>query len=90
MKLAFARLATSRCSGRSTNSECARVDCIDQIEMTLGEYEKIRSSPVRFAVLPDDQHVFPEVELLVERHRRYWVVVKIGEAGAEATALAGK
>jgi len=71
------------------NCECATVGCIDQIEMTLAEYEKLRRSPVRFAVIPAEEHVFPEVERLVERHRRYWVVEKIGEAGVEAAALAG-
>ena len=70
------------------NCECATVGCINQIEMTLADYERLRASPVRFAVTPSDEHVFPEVEVLVERHRGYWVVEKIGEAGAEAAALA--
>ena len=70
------------------NCECAAVGCVEQIELTLAEYEHLRASPVRFAVMPGEQHVLPEVEMLVERNRRYWVVEKIGEAGVEAAALA--
>ena len=47
------------------------------VELSPEEYEKIRESPTRFFVLPDDDHVVPEVELVVERHPRYWVVEKV-------------
>jgi hypothetical protein len=35
----------------------------------------------RFFVKPDVAHLVPEVEDVVERHERYWVVEKIGVAG---------
>jgi hypothetical protein len=60
--------------------ECASTDCIQRIQMTFGEYEQLRATPTHFAVLPDEQHVFPEVERVVERHDRYWVVEKTGIA----------
>ena len=48
--------------------------------MTPGEYEQLRTKPTHFAVVADDQHVFAEVERVVERTERYWVVEKVGHA----------
>jgi len=59
--------------------ECADPNCDVYIELTQGEYEAIRKSPTRFVVLPD--HVFPEVETIVDDRDRYVVVEKFG-AGA--------
>ncbi|HEY7003418.1 MAG TPA: hypothetical protein VH281_03995 [Gaiellaceae bacterium] len=58
--------------------ECADPDCIDTIELSIAEYEAIRSSPVRFPVKRD--HDYPEFERVVEEHERYVVVEKFGEA----------
>jgi hypothetical protein len=44
--------------------ECGRESCIEQIEMTVAEYENIRSHPDVFAIKPD--HAI----------RRYWTVSK--------------
>jgi hypothetical protein len=60
--------------------ECANEDCFDAIPMTHEEYEAVRAVPTRFFVLPDDAHLVPEAENVVERHERYWVVEKIGVA----------
>lgn len=67
--------------------ECASVDCLERIPMTLGEYEALRESPIRFAVLPSEAHVIPEVEHVVEKTERYWVVEKTGTAGEMAAEL---
>ena len=64
--------------------ECANDECFDKIEMTHEEYESVRAGERRFFVKPDDGHVVSEAELVVERHERYWVVEKIGLAGAIA------
>ena len=64
--------------------ECANEECFETIEMTHGEYEAVRAGGTRFFVKPDDDHVVPEAEIVVERHERYWVVEKIGVAGAVA------
>jgi hypothetical protein len=61
--------------------ECDRLLCIERIRLTVGEYERLRQNPNRFAVAPDDEHVNREVERVVDRTDRYWVVEKIG-AGA--------
>jgi hypothetical protein len=60
--------------------ECADESCTTPMEMSLAEYEKLRSHPNNFAVLPG--HVYDKVEVVVEDHERYVVVQKIGK-GAE-------
>ena len=64
--------------------ECANEECFERIELTHEEYEAVRAGETRFFVKPDDAHVVPEAESVVERHERYWVVEKIGVAGAIA------
>jgi hypothetical protein len=59
--------------------ECASPDCGAYIELAQGEYEAIRQDPTHFFVLPD--HVFPEVETILDDRGRYVVVEKFG-AGA--------
>ena len=44
------------------------------------EYEAIRSDPTHFVVAPGEEHVLPEIERVIRRHARYWVVEKFGEA----------
>jgi hypothetical protein len=64
--------------------ECAITDCSRHLELTREEYEAIRKNPTRFLVLPD--HVFPEVEVVVEDRGQYVIVEKIGRAGRVAGA----
>jgi hypothetical protein len=64
--------------------ECANEQCFETIEMTHEEYEAVRAGGTRFFVKPDHAHVIPEAEVVVERHERYWVVDKVGVAGAVA------
>ena len=68
--------------------ECEQTDCSLVLELTPGEYRTVRAEGVRFLVAPDATHTNPEVETVVERHDRYWVVEKHGEAAREADALA--
>ena len=65
--------------------ECGRDDCMEKLRLSDAEYEEVRSSPIRFAVLRD--HVAPELEIVVIDHERYVVVEKlVGEQGvARAT-----
>jgi hypothetical protein len=58
--------------------ECARVDCTATLNMSMAEYERIRSSPVRFPIALG--HDFPDVESIVEQTEHYAVVQKRGEA----------
>jgi hypothetical protein len=65
--------------------ECANLSCVEQIDMTLDEYEAVRSDPNQFAVLPG--HVVPEVERVVREGEGFVVAAKIG-AGAAVAAEA--
>lgn len=58
--------------------ECANDSCIELIPMTLEEYEAVRAKPNRFFVKPDDGHLWPDVERIVQRTDRYWIVEKYG------------
>jgi hypothetical protein len=67
--------------------ECADDTCTERIELTPQQYEEVRESPTHFAVAPSDEHVLPDVERVVERNLRYWVVEKLGDAGVVAEHL---
>lgn len=64
--------------------ECADLQCVEQIDMTMDEYQSVRREPNRFVVVPG--HVFAEVENVVSENERYVVVAKIGTAAAIAEA----
>jgi SpoU rRNA methylase family enzyme len=66
--------------------ECANDTCSERVEMSVNEYEKIRSEGTRFFVAPSDEHVWPDVELVTDRTVRYWIVEKVGQAGKLAMA----
>ena len=54
--------------------ECANRVCHDRVCLSIPEYEAVRESPVRFAVLPD--HVRPDIERVVGEGQGYVVVEK--------------
>jgi hypothetical protein len=62
--------------------ECANLGCNMLVEMTLGEYEDIRTHPRRFLVIPG--HQVPEAETVLESNVGYSVVEKREEAGRVA------
>jgi hypothetical protein len=70
-------LAAFRC-------ECAQLDCNQMVSVTPREYERIRTHPRRFLVLPG--HANPEVESIVETREGYLVVEKRDAAGRLADA----
>jgi hypothetical protein len=59
--------------------ECSRVGCSEPIALTLLEYAAVREVETQFAVAPG--HVEPELETLILRRDRYWIVEKNGRAG---------
>jgi predicted ThiF/HesA family dinucleotide-utilizing enzyme len=61
--------------------ECGRLGCNQLIQLTRAEYESIRRSARRFAIV--DGHEILEAEEIVERHDRYLVVEKSGDPEAE-------
>lgn len=54
--------------------ECGSASCAAPIRMTLAEYERVRSEPDLFVILPG--HEIEDVESVVERHEGYDVVRK--------------
>jgi hypothetical protein len=68
----------------SFRCECARLGCNDLIELSIREYETVRSDPRRFIVLPGHERL--DVEIVVERRPDYFVVEKLDQAGERAVA----
>ena len=62
--------------------ECARLRCNLLVELTVSEYEQVRSDPRRFVLA--EGHELPAHERVVERHATYEVVEKHGAAGRVA------
>ena len=62
--------------------ECGEPTCIDQLDLSRQEYEHVRADPTQFAVRPE--HVFDDVEHVVAKSDRYWLVRK--DAGEPAQA----
>jgi hypothetical protein len=54
--------------------ECGQLGCNQLAELTMREYETVRSNPRRFLMLAG--HEIPDVESVVERHDRYIVAEK--------------
>jgi hypothetical protein len=71
-------LEETRRSFARRSAERADPSCVETVELSLGEYETIRTSPVRFPVKPG--HDYPEFERVVDENDRYAVVEKFGEA----------
>lgn len=65
--------------------ECADLDCTETLNLTVAEYEHIRSSGVLFPIAIG--HEFPQFENVVEENEGYVVVEKIGIAAEEAEKL---
>lgn len=59
--------------------ECGLLECNRLLDLTLSEYEAVRADARRFFVAAG--HQLDELEQVVERHERYWVVEKTAEAG---------
>jgi hypothetical protein len=66
----------------SFRCECARLGCAELVELSIRDYERIRSNPRRFIVLPSHERL--EVEIVVERRPGYFVVEKLDQAGETA------
>ena len=67
--------------------ECADETCVDQIQLTLRQYDEVRAIPVRFLVRPGHEAT-PLVEHVVHRGEEFLIVRKIGLAGDVARELA--
>jgi hypothetical protein len=65
--------------------ECADLDCVQTLNLSIAEYERIRSSPVQFPVALG--HVYKEIEDVIQQNDRFVVVEKKGKAGEVAAKL---
>jgi hypothetical protein len=66
--------------------ECATESCLAVVDLSLTEYEEVRSSPTRFFVAPGHQGSEGELGMLDDRDR-YLLIEKGGRAGEVATEL---
>jgi hypothetical protein len=64
--------------------ECGTFGCNKLIEVTMGDYERVRAHPRQFVVATG--HEQPEFETIVYAGDSYAVVEKQNEAGREAEA----
>lgn len=54
--------------------ECAELECAEQIELPIPEYERARADPTQFVVRPG--HVVPDVESVLEQHDDWFLIRK--------------
>ena len=62
--------------------ECGNMGCTRVVQISVDDYERLRSDASHFGVIPG--HELPEVEHVVERHETYLVVEKDGDARVRA------
>ena len=55
--------------------ECSNTECISTIELTVVEYERVRSNPTWFLIKPD--HDLIQIERVVSRDDGFAVVEKL-------------
>jgi hypothetical protein len=70
--------------------ECPQRECTEIGRLTRKEYERVRSEGAWFWVVPGHETTTVdgvEVARVLERHERFTVLEKVGEAGAVAEAL---
>jgi hypothetical protein len=66
--------------------ECGDQSCLEQIQVSVADYERVRADPTLFFVRAGHEH--SDVEDVVEEHEGYRVVRKAdGPAAAEAREL---
>ena len=55
--------------------ECSNTECISTIELTVVEYERVRSNPTWFVIKPD--HDLAQIERVVSRDDGFAVVERL-------------
>ncbi len=65
--------------------ECADPMCVERIEISHHEYERVRKHPEEFIIRPG--HEVSQVEEVVHRETRWIVVRKVGVAATVAAEL---
>jgi hypothetical protein len=62
--------------------ECGRSDCVEQVQLTISEYERVRAEPEHFLLKPG--HELADVERVLAEGDRFVVVAKHEEEAAVA------
>ena len=78
------RLAPARSVSMSCECECHRTECDATFQITMGDYDAVRSDGHYFAVVSG--HENPE-ESIIDRRPAYLVIEKSGESGLSALLL---
>jgi hypothetical protein len=60
--------------------ECADEACAVPVQLTVAEYEAVRADATHFLVAPGEAHITTDIERVVKREERYWIVEKRGRA----------
>jgi hypothetical protein len=68
-------MATSWSKTTEYLCECSDTSCVEIVELTNDEYERARSRPTVFVVVPG--HERPEIEKVVEANERFVLVEKL-------------
>ncbi len=76
---------TESASGAVFVCECGNLGCTETVELTIAEYELVRSSFERFLVLPG--HEIDGLEDVVDRHDTYLVVAKRDDQAVAMAAV---
>jgi hypothetical protein len=58
--------------------ECTDASCLDKVDLSLRNYERVVEERYHFVVIPGHQNA--QVERVVEEHDTFVVVEKVGEA----------
>jgi hypothetical protein len=61
--------------------ECTNEACAERLQLSVEEYEAIRSDGTCFLVAPSKRHVCRDIETVTKHGTSYWVVKKNGMAG---------
>ena len=62
--------------------ECGRIGCTTKLQLSLPDYEHVRTSFERFVLVPG--HEITEIDVVVERREQFLVVEKHGVPGEMA------
>lgn len=96
-----ARAAAAEVNGRQVNEaiergtrdagaavfvcECGKLGCTETVELTISDYEEVRSGFERFLVVPG--HELEDIEDVIERHDDYLVVAKRDDLAVAIAAV---
>jgi hypothetical protein len=65
--------------------ECAKPDCLEKVSLREADYERVRSDPRRFVIVPG--HELPDVETVIERNEGWVIIEKAPEVAGTVEAL---